>query len=71
MIFRSARELWACYVIAKAAMNPTWSASPVMFPKAGENISKACSKINPFFLLLLQITQVCIQPQAGNHCNVR
>lgn len=71
MIFRSARELWACYVIAEAAMNPTQSASPIMLPKAGENISKACSKINPLFLLLLQINQVCIEPQAVNHCNVR
>lgn len=52
MIFRSAGELWAFNVIAEFALNPTQSASPVTLPKARDDISKACSEVNPFFWLL-------------------
>lgn len=37
MIFRSARELWAFYVIAEVALSPTQFASPLTLPEAGDN----------------------------------
>lgn len=52
MIFRSARDLWAFYVIAEVAPNRAPPASPVALPQAGDTISKACSEVNPFFRLL-------------------